>query len=70
VRVSVTDRYDFRCVCSGLTWDEATFTKYIVNPRAVVPGTRMTFAGLKNETDIANLLAYLKTFGPDGQPAP
>ena len=29
----------------------------------------MTFAGLKNQTDIANLIAYLKQFGPDGQPA-
>ena len=55
---------------SGIVWDEATFTKYIADPRGVVPGTKMTFAGLKNETDIANLLAYLKQFGPDGKPAP
>jgi len=55
---------------SGITWDEATFSKYIANPRGVVPGTKMTFPGLRNETDIANLLAYLKQFGPDGQPAP
>ena len=54
---------------SGIVWDEATFTRYIADPRGVVPGTKMTFPGLKNETDIANLLAYLEQFGPDGQPA-
>jgi cytochrome c len=53
---------------SGITWDEATFTKYIANPKGVVPGTKMTFAGLKNDADIANLIAYLKQFGLDGQP--
>jgi cytochrome c len=53
---------------SGITWDEATFTKYIANPKGVVPGTKMTFPGLKNEGDIGNLAAYLQQFGPDGQP--
>jgi cytochrome c len=53
---------------SGITWDEATFTKYIANPKGVVPGTKMTFPGLKNEGDIGNLVAYLQQFGPDGQP--
>src|ERR1700752_4027736 len=38
---------------SGIVWDETTFTKYIADPRGVVPGTKMTFAGLKNQTDIA-----------------
>ena len=55
---------------SGITWDEATFAKYIANPRGVVPGTKMTFPGLRNETDIADIVAYLKQFGSDGQPAP
>jgi cytochrome c len=53
---------------SGITWDEVTFTKYISNPKGVVPGTKMTFTGLKNDADIANLIAYLKQFGLDGQP--
>lgn len=55
---------------SGITWDEPTFSKYIADPRGVVPGTKMTFPGLKAEADITNLIAYLKQFGPDGQPAP
>jgi len=52
---------------SGLTWDEATFREYIQNPRAKIPGTKMVFAGLTNETEIDNIVAYLKQFGPDGK---
>jgi len=52
---------------SGITWDDATFKEYIANPRAKIPGTKMAFAGIKNETEVNNLLAYLKTFAPDGK---
>jgi cytochrome c len=52
---------------SGITWDEPTFKEYIANPRAKVPGTKMAFAGIKNEAEVNNLLAYLKTFAPDGK---
>src|SRR5690349_666512 len=52
---------------SGLTWDEATFKDYIKDPRAKIPGTKMVFAGIQNETEIDNLTAYLKQFGPDGK---
>ena len=52
---------------SGLTWDEATFTDYIHDPRAKIPGTKMTFAGLKNEQQIRDLLAYLEQFDAEGK---
>ena len=52
---------------SGLTWDEPTLMKYLRNPRAVVPGTKMAFPGLPNDQDAANVIAYLKQFGPDGK---
>jgi len=52
---------------SGLTWDEATFKEYIKNPRAKVPNTKMVFAGITNETEIDNLVAYLKQFDKDGK---
>ena len=45
---------------SGLTWDEATLTEYLKNPRAKVPGTKMIFAGLRKDDDIANVVAFLK----------
>jgi cytochrome c len=52
---------------SGLTWDEATFKEYIKNPKAKIPGTKMIFAGIANEKEIEDLVAYLKQFGPDGK---
>ena len=52
---------------SGLTWDEATLTIYLKNPKAEVPGTKMTFPGLQSDEDIKNVIAYLKQFGPDGK---
>ncbi len=52
---------------SGLTWDEATLAKYLRNPRTVVPGTKMAFPGMASDDDVANVIAYLKQFGPDGK---
>jgi cytochrome c len=52
---------------SGLVFSEAVFKDYITNPMAKVPGTKMAFPGIKNETEIGNLWAYLKQFGPDGK---
>ncbi|MGX1740373.1 c-type cytochrome [Bosea sp. NPDC055353] len=54
---------------SGLTWNEATFAEYIQNPRAKVPGTKMIYAGLKDEKRIADLMAYLKQFDDAGKKA-
>jgi cytochrome c len=51
---------------SGIVWGEATFKDYIKNPAAVVPGTKMAFAGIKNEQEINDLWAYLKQFDADG----
>ncbi len=52
---------------SGITWDEATFREYIKDPKAKIPGTKMTYAGLKDEQKVNDLLAYLKQFGRDGK---
>lgn len=52
---------------SGIVWDEKTFANYIRDPRAAMPGNKMAFVGIKDERDVADLIAYLKTFGPDGR---
>ncbi len=44
----------------GKQWNEGLIAEYLMAPKAMVPGTRMTFAGLKKIEDIANLIAYLK----------
>lgn len=60
-------KYSEANVKFGKTWDDATFTTYIKDPKGVVPGTKMVYAGLKDEKKIADLIAYLKSFGPDGK---
>jgi len=47
---------------SGLTWDEATFREYIKDPKTKIPGTKMVYAGLKEEKRIDDLIAYLHQF--------
>jgi cytochrome c len=46
---------------SGLTWDDATLDRFIEAPMKVVPGTRMTFPGIKDPAKRKDVVAYLKT---------
>lgn len=43
----------------GKVWDEAALDLYLTNPKALVPKTKMAFAGLKKPEDRADLIAYL-----------
>jgi cytochrome c len=52
---------------SGITWDEATFRDYIKDPKAKIPGTKMTFPGLKDPKQIDDIVAYLKQFDATGK---
>ena len=45
----------------GVTWDAASLDKYLTNPAAMVPDTTMIYAGLKDEDQRADLIAYLET---------
>lgn len=45
---------------SGITWDDEAMRRYLENPKAVVPNGRMAFAGIKQGTEMDNLMAYLK----------
>ncbi len=51
---------------SGIVWDEANFKEYIKDPKAMIPGTKMIFAGIKNDDEINNLWAYVSQFDADG----
>ena len=52
---------------SGITWNEATFKEYIQDPRAKIPGTKMIFAGIKNEKEAGDLWAFLAQYDKDGK---
>lgn len=45
---------------SGHTWTEENLRLYLQNPREVVPGTTMSYPGLKNEQQLNDLIAYMK----------
>ena len=51
---------------SGIVWNEATFKGYIKSPQAMIPGTKMTFAGIKNEQEINDVWDYIKQFDANG----
>jgi cytochrome c len=54
-------------VNSGITWSPEIFAEYIKDPKAKIPGTKMVFAGLKNEQEIKDLTAFLAQFSADGK---
>ncbi len=52
---------------SGITWTEDNFKKYIADPKGFMPGNKMAFAGVKDEKDINDLVAFLKQYDADGK---
>src|SRR5205823_10494767 len=44
---------------SGIVWDDAVLAKYLRDPKELVPGGKMAFPGIKDDKQIADLLAYL-----------
>jgi cytochrome c len=52
---------------SGITWSETVFKEYIKDPKAKIPGTKMVFAGIKNEKEINDLWAFLSQYDKDGK---
>jgi cytochrome c len=52
---------------SGITWSKDAFLDYIKDPKAKIPGTKMVFAGIKNEKEAGDLWAYLAQFDKDGK---
>jgi cytochrome c len=52
---------------SGITWSEAQFKEYIKDPKAKIPGTKMAFAGIKSETEINDLWAFISQYDKDGK---
>jgi cytochrome c len=52
---------------SGITWNEAEFKDYIKDPKAKIPGTKMIFAGIKNEKEVNDLWAFVSQYDKDGK---
>ena len=72
-KAGTTESYAYSPANKGseIVWSEDTFRDYIKDPRAKMPGTKMIYAGLKEEARITDLIAYLRQFDPAGKkPAP
>lgn len=55
--------YSKSLVDKNVTWDEATLAQYLTDPRVFNPGTKMVFAGLKKQSELDDVIAYLKDAG-------
>ncbi|MCR4378436.1 MAG: cytochrome c family protein [Rhodospirillales bacterium] len=54
-------RYSTPMKALGGVWNEADILGFIAGPRTFLPDTKMTFAGIKNEQERADILAFLNT---------
>jgi cytochrome c len=45
---------------SGITWDDKTMSEYLKDPKARVPNGKMVYAGLKQQAQLDDMVAYLK----------
>lgn len=52
---------------SGIVWNKDQFLDYIRDPKAKIPGTRMVFAGIRKESEAADLWAFLAQYDKDGK---
>jgi cytochrome c len=54
----------------GGTWDYEELNKFLADPKDYSPGTRMVFAGIKSDTERANVIAYLRSLADSPAPLP
>jgi cytochrome c len=54
----------------GGSWDWDTMSAWLSNPKKFAPGTKMTFAGLSNPQDRANVMAFLNSRDASPLPVP
>ena len=55
---------------NGGSWDYATLDDYLADPKGFVPNNKMSFSGLKKDSDRAAILAYLRTLAAEPVPLP
>jgi cytochrome c len=55
---------------AGDTWTYDNLNQFLTAPKAFAPGTKMTFAGVKNDAERANIIAFLSTLSASPKPFP
>ncbi len=51
-------------------WDYESLSHFLADPKGWAPGTKMAFAGVKDEEDLANLILHLRALSPEAPPLP
>ena len=54
-------KYSKAMASSGIIWDEAALNGFLENPKKYLPGTKMSFSGLKKKSQRENVIAYFKS---------
>ena len=67
--VSSFPRYSSELKSSGVIWDDRTLDAWIADPQHLIPGNQMTFPGIKNEQQRADVLAFLREATQPGRAA-
>jgi len=60
-------RYSAAMKRSDVTWDAATLDKYVADPQAFIPGNRMAFAGIGDQAQRDDLIAYITVASKDAK---
>ncbi|HEV2748789.1 MAG TPA: c-type cytochrome [Allosphingosinicella sp.] len=65
-RIAAAPGFDYSRALRGLAaregrWTPALLERYIADPESVAPGTSMTFTGMRDPRERADLIAYLRT---------
>lgn len=55
---------------AGDLWTYENLNAFLLSPKGFAPGTKMTFAGVKNDEERANIIAYMATLSPSPKPFP
>lgn len=53
-------KYSDATKASGIVWNEANLASYLKDPKGFIAGNKMTFVGLKDDQQIADVIAYLR----------
>lgn len=70
-KIAAVEGYNFSSAlteyaASHPTWTVEELTAWLIDPKGTVPGTKMSFAGIKKPEEVANIIAYLATFDETG----
>lgn len=55
-------RYSEQLLASGAVWTPAALDRFLTDPRAMVPGTKMTIRGLASPAERAQIIALLQRY--------